>query len=105
MFPSSNFQSKGASGSSNVSKAFNKPVVNEVAKAKVNDSFKCYNCQEVGHKSNECPKPKKRTMIAEVEGEDVGEGYSSPVEEDEQDIASGNEGCNLMMRRSCLTPK
>ena len=35
----------------------------------------------------------------------LGEGYSSPVEEDEQDVASGDEGCNLMMRRSCLISK
>ena len=44
-------------------------------------------------------------MIAEIEDEDVDEGHSSPVEEDEQDIASEDEGCNLMLRRSCLTPK
>ena len=87
VFTNSNNQVKGASGSSNVSKVVGKPVVNEAAKAKANNSFKCYNCQDVGHKSNECPKPKKRTMITEVEGEDVGEGYSSPVEEDEQDSA------------------
>ena len=105
VFTNSNNPVKGASGSSSVPKSVSKPVVNEVAKTKVNNSFKCYNFQEVGHKSNECPKPKKRTMIAEVEGEDVGEGYSSPVEEDEQDVASGDEGCNLMMRRSCLIPK
>ena len=66
MFTNSNNQVKGARGNSNVTKTVNKPVVNEVAKAKATNSFKCYNCQEVGHKSNECPKPKKRTMIAEV---------------------------------------
>ena len=60
-------QVKGASSNTNVSKAVSKLVVNEVAKTKVNNNFKCYNCQEFGHKSNECPKPKKQAMVAEVE--------------------------------------
>ena len=64
-------QVKGASSNTNVSKVVSKPVVNEVAKTKVNNNFKCYNCQEFGHKSNECSKPKKRVMVAEVEDEDV----------------------------------
>ena len=105
VFTNSNNQVKGASSNTTVTKAVTKPVVNEVAKTKVNNSIKCFNCQEFGHKSNECLKPKKRAMIAEIEDEDVDEGHSSPVEEDEQDIASGDEGCNLMLRRLCLTPK
>src|SRR5574338_1260715 len=71
VFPSFTGQNKGAGSSSNVPKALNKPVVHEVAKPKVNTNFKCYNCQEMGHKSSECPKPKKRTMIAEAEEDEV----------------------------------
>ena len=96
---------KGASSNIIVTKAVTKPVVNEVAKTKVNNSIKCFNCQEFGHKSNECLKPKKRAMIAEVE-DDVADAECSnslPIEEEEE--LSGDEGCNLMVRRSCLTPK
>ena len=72
VFTGSNNQNKGASSSANVSKTVNKPIVNEAAKAKVNNSIKCYNCQEFGHKSNECTKPKKRALVAEeCEYEDV----------------------------------
>ena len=70
-FTISSNQVKGASSNTNVSKAVSKPVVNEAAKTKVNNNFKCYNCQEFGHKSNECPKPKKRAMVGEVEDEDA----------------------------------
>src|SRR5574338_239806 len=71
VFTNYNNRNKGAGSSSNVPKASNKPVVQEVAKPKVNTNFKCYNCQEVGHKSSECPKLKKRTMIAKVEEDEV----------------------------------
>ena len=65
VFMGSNNQNKGASSSVNVSKAVNKPIVNEAAKANVNNSIKCYNCQEFGHESNECTKPNKRALVAE----------------------------------------
>ena len=98
-------QVKGASSNTNVSKDVSKLVVNEVAKTKVNN-FKCYNCEEFGHKSNECPKPKKRVMVAEVEDEDAEvECSNSPQVEEEVELVSGDEGRNLMMRRSCLTSK
>ena len=42
-------------------------------------------------------------MITEIEEEDEEEDGSNP--ENEQEIESGEEGRNLMLRRSCLTPK
>ena len=105
MFTNSNIQSKGSSESSNVPKVASKPVVNEAMKARVNSNFKCFNCQEVGHKSSECPKPRKKAMLVELEKEDVEEDDFVTVEEDTQDVASGEEGINLMLRRSCMTPK
>ena len=45
MFTNSNNQVKGASSNADVSKAVAKPVVNEVAKTKVNSGIKCFNCQ------------------------------------------------------------
>src|SRR5574338_70000 len=105
VFTNSNNQAKGVGGSSNVTIPISRPVVKEVEKAMVNNGFKCYNCQEVGHKSNECPKPKKRTMIVEVEDEDAeAEGYNSLHDEEEENVL-GDEGYTLMMKRSCLTPK
>lgn len=105
VFTNSNNQVKGASSNADVSKAIAKPVVNEVAKTKVNSGIKCFNCQEFGHKSNECLKPKKRAMIAEVEDEDAEVEYSNSPHVEEEEELSGDEGCNLMMKRSCLTPK
>src|SRR5574338_448148 len=86
VFTNSNNQMKGASSNANVSKAVAKPVVNEVAKTKVNSGIKYFNCQEFGHKSNECPKPKKRVMVAEAEDEDAEAECSNsvPVEEEEE---------------------
>ena len=109
VFTNSNIQSKGTNGSSSVSKAVARPVVHEVAKAKTDTKLKCFNCQEVGHKSNECTKPKKRAMIAEECNEDVEEveaDYTNPPKfDEEEEFVSGDEGYSLMMRRSCLTPK
>ena len=91
MFTNSNNQVKGISGSSNVSKPVSKPVVKEGEKAKVNSGFKCYNCPEMGHKSNECPKPKKRTMIVEAEDEDEEADCSKSLPVEEEDLLSGDE--------------
>nr|GEU54072.1 putative reverse transcriptase domain-containing protein [Tanacetum cinerariifolium] len=69
-------------------------------------------CFKPGHRQSECKKARKRTLFAELEEwEDDGvadNDYEALVfddDQDEEEIVSGDVGVNLMVRRSCLTPK
>ncbi|KAK1414879.1 hypothetical protein QVD17_30640 [Tagetes erecta] len=75
--------------------------------------FKCFNCGETGHRKSECKKAGKRTMFGEPdesEGEHQYEDYDgTPVFDEEveyeEEFVVGDVGVNLVVRRSCYTPK
>ncbi|KAK1425688.1 hypothetical protein QVD17_21043 [Tagetes erecta] len=76
-------------------------------------AFKCFNCGETGHRQSECKKAGKRTMFGEPdesEGEHQYEDYDgTPVFDEEveyeEEFVVGDVGVNLVVRRSCYTPK
>ncbi|GKF72509.1 putative reverse transcriptase domain-containing protein, partial [Tanacetum coccineum] len=84
------------------------PVSKEVG----SNGLKCFNCGEPGHRQSECKKAGKRHLFADEEWEDEGvvdDEYEEPLVFDddqyEEEIVSGDVGVNLMVMRSCLTPK
>ncbi|GJU23735.1 reverse transcriptase domain-containing protein [Tanacetum coccineum] len=109
----------GSSGSGNVTSRFvpNQTKVGggntgPVSKGVGSSGLKCFNCGEPGHRQSECKKAEKRHLFADEEWEDEGvtddEYEEPPVFDDDQyeeEIVSGDVGVNLMVRRSCLTPK
>ncbi|GJR03706.1 putative CCCH-type zinc finger family protein [Tanacetum coccineum] len=83
-----------------------------VSKGVGSSGLKCFNCGEPGHRQSECKKAGKRHLFADEEWEDEGvtdDEYEEPSvfddDEYEEEIVSGDVGVNLMVRRSCLTPK
>ncbi|GJR80379.1 putative nucleotidyltransferase, ribonuclease H [Tanacetum coccineum] len=110
----------GSSGSGNVASRF---VPNQarpgsgntgpVSKGVGSSGLKCFNCGEPGHRQSECKKAGKRHLFADPEEwEDDGavdDEYKEPLVFDddqyEEEIVSGDVEENLMVRRSCLTPK
>ncbi|GJZ30243.1 putative reverse transcriptase domain-containing protein [Tanacetum coccineum] len=109
----------GSSGSSNVTSRFvpNQTKVGggntgPVSKGVGSSGLKCFNCGEPGHRQSECKKAGKRHLFVDEEWEDNGvaddEYEEPPVFDDDQyeeELVSGDVGVNLMVRRSCLTPK
>ncbi|GKA14812.1 putative nucleotidyltransferase, ribonuclease H [Tanacetum coccineum] len=74
--------------------------------------LKCFNCGEPGHRQSECKKAGKRQLFVDEEWEDNGladnDYEEHPVFDDEpyeEEVVSGDVGVNLMIKRSCLTPK
>ncbi|GJZ48798.1 putative nucleotidyltransferase, ribonuclease H [Tanacetum coccineum] len=83
-----------------------------VSKGVGSSGLKCFNCGEPGDRQSKCKKVTKRHLFADEEWEDEGvaddEYEEPPVFDDDQyeeEIMSGDVGVNLMVRRSCLTPK
>ncbi|GKA95170.1 putative nucleotidyltransferase, ribonuclease H [Tanacetum coccineum] len=109
----------GSSGLGNVTSRFvpNQTKVGggntgPIPKGVGSSGLKCFNCGEPGHRQSECKKAGKRHLFVDDEWEDNGladnDYEESPVFDDEQyeeEIVSGDVGVNLMIRRSCLTPK
>ncbi|GJZ54739.1 putative nucleotidyltransferase, ribonuclease H [Tanacetum coccineum] len=74
--------------------------------------LKCFNCGELGYRQSECKKAGKRHLFADLEGDDDAayeEYEEAPVYDEEpeceEEFVSGDVGVNLVVRRSCLTPK
>ncbi|GJR26702.1 putative nucleotidyltransferase, ribonuclease H [Tanacetum coccineum] len=74
--------------------------------------LKCFNCGEPGHRQSECKKTGKRQLFVDEEWEDNGladnDYEEHPVFDEEpyeEEVVSGDVGVNLMIKRSCLTPK
>ena len=71
--------------------------------------LKCFACGEPGHRQADCKKNGKRVLFTGDDDEDV-ELRNNPVyDEEEQEYAEelveGDVGLNLVVRRSCLTPR
>nr|XP_043611716.1 uncharacterized protein LOC122583367 [Erigeron canadensis] len=85
-----------------------------VSKGASSSGLKCFNCGESGHRQSECKKPGKRHLFVDPDdgGDDEeanGDYEEAPVfdeepECDEEEVA-GDVGVNLVVRRSCYTPK
>ncbi|GJT71687.1 putative nucleotidyltransferase, ribonuclease H [Tanacetum coccineum] len=109
----------GASGSSNVATRFAPSQAKAgggntglVTRASGSSGLKCFNCGEPGHRQSECKKAGKRHLFADPEGDDDAayeEYEEAPVYDEEpeceEEFVSGDMGVNLVVRRSCLTPK
>ncbi|GJZ53308.1 putative reverse transcriptase domain-containing protein [Tanacetum coccineum] len=108
-----------ASGSGNVASRFAPSQAKAgggntgpVSRASGSSGLKCFNCGEPGHRQSECKKAGKRHLFADPEGDDDAayEEYkeASVYDEEpecEEEHVSGDVGVNLVVRRSCLTPK
>ncbi|GJV91093.1 putative nucleotidyltransferase, ribonuclease H, partial [Tanacetum coccineum] len=86
--------------------------IGPIPKGVGSSGLKCFNCGEPGHRQLECKKAEKRHLFVDEEWEDNGladnDYEESPVFDDEpyeEEIVSGDVGVNLMIKRSCLTPK
>ncbi|XP_022007177.1 uncharacterized protein LOC110906335 [Helianthus annuus] len=70
---------------------------------------RCFNCGETGHRQAECKKAGKRHVFAESEDEQYEEYENNPVYDEEteyeEEVVTGDVGVNLVVRRSCYTPK
>ncbi|GKD63194.1 hypothetical protein Tco_1305302 [Tanacetum coccineum] len=109
----------GASGSGNVASRFAPSQAKEgggntrpVSRASGSSGLKCFNRSEPGHTQSECKKAGKRHLFADPEGDDdtAYEEYeeASVYDEEpecEEEYVFGDVGVNLVVRRSCLTPK
>ncbi|GKA28425.1 putative reverse transcriptase domain-containing protein [Tanacetum coccineum] len=109
----------GASGSGNVAFCFAPSQAKAgggntgpVYRASGSSGLKCFKCGEPGHRQSECKKAGKRHLIADREGDDdvaYEEYEEAPVYDEEpeceEEYVSGDVGVNLVVRRSCLTPK
>nr|GEZ57101.1 putative reverse transcriptase domain-containing protein [Tanacetum cinerariifolium] len=84
-----------------------------VPKASGSSGLKCFNCGKLVHRQSECKKAGKRHLFADPEDNDndvAYDDYEGPLifndePEYEEEYVSGDMGVNLVVRRSCLTPK
>ncbi|GKF44049.1 putative reverse transcriptase domain-containing protein [Tanacetum coccineum] len=109
----------GASGSGNVTSRFAPNQAKAgggntgpVSRAISGSGLKCFNCSEPGHQQSECKKAGKRHLFADPEGDDDAayEEYKDALVYDEEpereeEYVSEDVGVNLVVSRSCLTPK
>nr|GEW81322.1 hypothetical protein [Tanacetum cinerariifolium] len=76
-------------------------------KATDSSRLKCFNCGEPGHRQSECKKARKRKLFPNLEDNDDDVTYvdyeATLIYND--DYVSGDMGVNLVIKRSCLTPK
>ncbi|KAK0607834.1 hypothetical protein LWI29_021298 [Acer saccharum] len=66
--------------------------------------FRCFNCEEPGHRFAECKKGPRRGLFADVEEivkEQEGDVKTEPVY-DEEERLEGDDGPLLMIRKRCL---
>ncbi|GKC40495.1 putative reverse transcriptase domain-containing protein, partial [Tanacetum coccineum] len=86
--------------------------IGPISRASGSSGLKCFNCGEPGHRQSECKKADKRHLFADPEGDDDApdeEYEEAPVYDEkpecEEEYVFGDVGVNLVIRRSCLTPK
>ncbi|XP_021971897.1 uncharacterized protein LOC110867063 [Helianthus annuus] len=70
---------------------------------------RCFNCGETGHRQAECKRAGKRHLFAESEDDQYEDFENNPVYDEEteyeEEVVTGDVGVNLVVRRSCYTPK
>ncbi|GJS50947.1 putative nucleotidyltransferase, ribonuclease H [Tanacetum coccineum] len=83
-----------------------------VSRASGSSGLKCFNCSEPGHRQSECKKAGKRHFFADPKGDDDAayeEYEEAPVYDEEpkyeEEYVFGDVRVNLVVRRSCVTPK
>ncbi|GKB02407.1 putative nucleotidyltransferase, ribonuclease H [Tanacetum coccineum] len=108
-----------ASGSGNVASHFapsqdkaGSGNTGPVSRVSGSSGLKCFNCGEPGHLQSECKKVGKKHLFADPEGDDDAayeEYEEAPVYNEElkceEEYVSRDVGVNLVVWRSCLTPK
>ncbi|GJS37661.1 putative nucleotidyltransferase, ribonuclease H [Tanacetum coccineum] len=109
----------GAFGSGNVASCFSPSQAKAgggntgpVSRASDSSGLKCFNCGEPGHRQLECKKAGKRHLFADAKGDDDAayeEYEEAPVYDEDpeckEEYVFGDVGVNLLVSRSCLTPK
>ncbi|XP_022019164.1 uncharacterized protein LOC110919194 [Helianthus annuus] len=77
------------------------------SKGASSSGLRCFNCGETGHRQAECAG--KRHLFAESEDDQYEEYENNPVYDEEtgyeEEVVSSDVGVNLVVRRSCYTPK
>ncbi|GJV31416.1 reverse transcriptase domain-containing protein [Tanacetum coccineum] len=79
-----------------------------VSRASGSSGLKCFNYVEPGHRQSECKKTGKKYLFANPEGDDDAaykEYEEALVYDEEPKCEEEYVGVNLVVRRSCLTPK
>nr|KAJ0213789.1 hypothetical protein LSAT_V11C400214880 [Lactuca sativa] len=93
-----------------------RPTSNSVGpnpRTTVSSILKCFSCGKTGHRQSECKKVGKRHLFVEQDDwqdDDAGENYEDPPVYDEEhqceeEVVTGDVGVDLVVRRSCFTPK
>ena len=80
-------------------------------KAGPSSGIKCFMCGEIGHRQAECKQARKKVMFAETD--ECNEGKDALVDSDpvfdaeavDEELMISDVGTDLVVRRSCLTPK
>ncbi|GKE13112.1 hypothetical protein Tco_1416663, partial [Tanacetum coccineum] len=110
---------RGASGSGNVASRFAPSqakagggYTGPVSRASGSSGLKCFNYGKPGYQKSECKKAGKRNLFADPDRDDDAayeEYEEAPFYDEgpecEEEYVSGDVGVNLVVRRSCLTPK
>ncbi|XP_076918458.1 uncharacterized protein LOC143578882 [Bidens hawaiensis] len=79
------------------------------SKGASSSGVKCFKCGETGHRQVDCKQAGKRHLLVESEDEQYEEYEKAPEYDEEpeyeEEFVTGDVGVNLVVRRSCYTPK
>ncbi|XP_076901793.1 uncharacterized protein LOC143556338 [Bidens hawaiensis] len=79
------------------------------SKGASSSGVKCFKCGETGHRQVDCNQAGKRHLLVESEDEQYEEYEKAPEYDEEpeyeEEFVTGDVGVNLVVRRSCYTPK
>ncbi|XP_076931934.1 uncharacterized protein LOC143597275 [Bidens hawaiensis] len=76
------------------------------SKVASSSGVKCFKCGETGHRQVNCKQAGKRHLFVESDDEEYEKALEYDEEpEYEEEVVTGDVGVNLVVRRSCYTPK